>query len=138
MSRSWLFSACCDEITKERELVYEDGSVIDIQIYDTLPMNIKQCNYQQIISDCKKNKKQFIDPMFPPSSRSLGQFKNIPRKLGWKRISEIVDTPCIYSSKNNPADSIMTVTSSSSYMKATLISLALKPQKIYSIFNNQK
>lgn len=65
--------------------------------------------------------------MFPPSDKSLGEFKKIPRRLVWKRITDILDNPCVYSHKNHPADSILTVASSGSYMKTALVSLALKP-----------
>ena len=65
--------------------------------------------------------------MFVPSDKSLGEFKNIPRKIVWKRITDIIDHPCLYSYKNHPADSILTVASSGSYMKTALVSLALKP-----------
>ena len=69
----------------------------------------------------------FTDQMFPPSDKSLGAFKDLPRKIVWKRIIDIIDSPCVYSHKHHPADSILTVSSSGSYIKAALISLALKP-----------
>ena len=76
--------------------------------------------------------------MFPPNDKSLGEFKSIPRKLIWKRIPEVVDNPCIYTTKNHPAESILTVTSGGSYLNSALVALALRPERIFGIFNHQR
>ena len=46
--------------------------------------------------------------------------------------------PCVFAVDKNPADSIISVTSSGSNMKAALLSLALKPERIFDIFGGNK
>ena len=76
--------------------------------------------------------------MFPSNDKSLGEFISIPRKLIWKRIPDIVDNPCIYNTKNHPAESILTVSSGESYLNSVLVALALRPERIFGIFNHQR
>ena len=97
-------------------------------------MVVKDSGYSELCQDSEKAKLPYTDTVFPPNDLALGTFLHINRKLHWKRITEIVKDPCIYSLDKNPADSIISVTSSGSHMKAALLALAFKPERIHNIF----
>lgn len=124
---------CCDTPLNEKE-GESDLSEVEIRMFDTLPMQIKESNYSHQYALTHKTKTLFVDPEFLPNDDALGEYQHIDRKLIWKRIPDIVPSPCIYSHEQHTADSIMAVTTSGSHMKAALLSLAFKPERIHSIF----
>jgi hypothetical protein len=62
---------CCDETGTEQEVCFSD-SRIDIKINDSLPMIIRESDYDKELELCMKEKHSFIDPKFLPNNKALG------------------------------------------------------------------
>ena len=108
-----------------------------MSILSALPMYIRRSEYDSILGELKKGNQSFTDTAFAPNNNALGEFSKSPREIVWMRIPDVVEKACIYSLKTHPAEVIISVTSGGSHMKAALTSLALNPEKIHGIFDNQ-
>ena len=64
-------------------------------------VKITKSEYDTIVKDYGKKNKKWTDGSFPPNDQSLGVIPNVTSNT-WKRISEIVPNPVIFTQPLNP------------------------------------
>jgi hypothetical protein len=92
---------------------------------------IKTSLYTKYLQKCKGG--PFTDPEFPPDEKSLG-FKPEGRKVGWKRISEIVPDCLLFEGGIEETD-VQTGNLGDVYFLPTVAALARHPNRIRTIFH---
>jgi len=85
-----------------------------------------------LFNDLKSSNKKFQDHGFPSNDISLGNIDNI-KSNKWKRISEVIKSPALFSGKIEPKDTTQG-TLRNCYFLSALAALAEKPERIFSIF----
>jgi len=71
---------------------------------NTSIIKLTKSDYDIIAKDFKKDKK-WTDPLFQPTDLSLGNFTNI-KSDKWRRISDFVQNPVIFSENITPNDCV--------------------------------
>ncbi|XP_063244586.1 calpain-5-like isoform X2 [Bacillus rossius redtenbacheri] len=56
----------------------------------------KDQSYEKLLKHHKKLGCLFNDPLFPPTNSSIGNIKDLPTNIVWKRPNELVEAPCLF------------------------------------------
>nr|CAD7591791.1 unnamed protein product [Timema genevievae] len=62
----------------------------------------KDQNYEKLRKHHQKLESLFIDPYFPPSSSSIGNYEKIPTGIEWKRPAELCESPRLFNTGGVP------------------------------------
>nr|CAD7433046.1 unnamed protein product [Timema monikensis] len=62
----------------------------------------KDQNYEKLRKHHQKLESLFIDPYFPPSSSSIGNYEKIPTGIEWKRPAELCESPRLFNTRGVP------------------------------------
>nr|CAD7199159.1 unnamed protein product [Timema douglasi] len=62
----------------------------------------KDQNYEKLRKHHQKLESLFIDPYFPPSSSSIGNYEKIPTGIEWKRPADLCESPRLFNTRGVP------------------------------------